>query len=291
MILSIGEILADVITANGETKEYLGGAPFNVAADIAYLGGDAGFVGRVGNDRLGAFLTEEAKQSKFRYLNVQVDEKRRTTRALVSLDKSGERDFRFDRKDAADYFIDTDEIDFSKLPQTEIVHLGTLMLSEEEGVARMERLLEKAKSAKKLISMDMNFRSDIYPSAEAAIEISARFLKEADIVKVSEDELEMLTGGKDPENLKKLTPHLIAAVTMGAKGSAVLFRGEVITERVGDAPRVDTTGAGDAFFAGLLLKIAETGAERLNAENLRAALRFANAAGEKAIGQFGAILK
>ena len=129
MILFIGEILADRIVEGKETRLYLGGAPINAAVACAMHGGDAAFLGRVGDDKTGAFLVEETKKYPLRSV-IQIDENRATTVAQVSIDESGERDFKFLRDNTADYFIDIDGV-FSK--KTDAVHLGSLMLGKEEG--------------------------------------------------------------------------------------------------------------------------------------------------------------
>ena len=132
MILSIGEILADVIVTNGAEKSYLGGAPFNLIVNAKRAGAKTGFIGRVGSDDTGKFLQLEASKYNIDNLDIQVDSKRQTTVALVTL-TDGERDFKFKRDNTADYNIDFSEIDFSKYQGVSVIHLGSLMLSEKQG--------------------------------------------------------------------------------------------------------------------------------------------------------------
>ena len=136
MILSIGEILADLIGEKNDGaltfRAFCGGAPFNLAVNAKQSGATVGFVGRVGNDVIGRFVTAEAEKANLDSLDIQADEKRNTTIAFVTL-MNGERDFAFNRHDTADFNIDFDKIDFAKYENLNIVHLGSLMLSEEKG--------------------------------------------------------------------------------------------------------------------------------------------------------------
>ena len=136
MILSIGEILADMIGEKAESgmlfKSFCGGAPFNVAVNAKNAGASVGFVGRVGNDPVGRFLIQEAKKANLDSLDIQIDEIRNTTLAFVTL-TDGERDFAFYRHDTADFNTDIKEIEWDKYQNLNIVHLGSLMLSEKEG--------------------------------------------------------------------------------------------------------------------------------------------------------------
>ena len=148
MVLSIGEILADMIgnTAENsiEIKAFIGGAPFNVAVNCLKAGSKVGFCGRVGKDPVGKFLIDVSKRIGFDYLDIQEDEDRNTTLAFVTL-TDGERDFAFYRHDTADFNIELDKIDFDKLENLNIIHLGSLMLSEENGVELAKSVVNKAK--------------------------------------------------------------------------------------------------------------------------------------------------
>ena len=133
MILSVGEILVDMIgeaTPSGFIyQRKAGGAPFNVACTISKLKGNISFVGCVGDDLIGQFLTNVATEQKFENLILRVDPKRNTTLAFVELDENGERSFCFYRQNTADYMLP--EIDADLLKKTNIIHVGSLMLSTE----------------------------------------------------------------------------------------------------------------------------------------------------------------
>ena len=113
-------------------KSFCGGAPFNVSVNAKNAGATVGFIGRVGKDVIGRFVTDQAKKANLDYLDIQVNSERNTTLAFVTL-TDGERDFAFNRHDTADFNINIEEIDFDKYKGLNILHLGSLMLSEENG--------------------------------------------------------------------------------------------------------------------------------------------------------------
>lgn len=291
MILSIGEILADLIgeKENGVTKfnEFCGGAPFNVAVNALQSGGKVGFIGRVGKDPIGKFLIEFAKKVGFQYLDIQKDNVRNTTLAIVSLN-NGERDFAFFRHDTADFNIDEKGIDFKKYKNLNIVHLGSLMLSEKAGQKLAKKIVNKTKKAKKLLSFDVNFRMDLYNSLDDAIKAYKPFIESADILKFSDDEILDYTGEKDLEKAieKVYKKDRLLLITLGSRGSKYVYNdlsGIVKTEKV---KPIDTTGAGDAFFGTVLAKL---DGKEFNKKNIENALKEGNKKGAEATQFYGAI--
>ena len=206
MILSVGEILADMIgqKEDGVTtfKAFCGGAPFNLAVNAKQSGAKVGFVGRVGNDVIGRFVLCEAQKAHLDRLDIQIDAERNTTIAFVTL-TDGERDFAFNRHDTADFNIDFDDIDFESYENLEIVHLGSLMLSEQKGREFAEKIANKASELGAKLSFDMNFRKDIYKNFEDAKRAYAPFVERADIIKFSDDELADYTGISDMDEAAK----------------------------------------------------------------------------------------
>ena len=287
MILSIGEILADVIVDNGVSQKYCGGAPFNLIVNAKRSGATAGFIGKVGNDETGKFLIEETSKYNLDYLDIQVDNNRETTLALVTL-TDGERDFKFVRNDTADYNIDFDTIDFSKYPDLKIIHLGSLMLSEKSGVELANKIIDKAKSLGVKLSFDVNFRTDIFKDQETAIKTYLPFINSADIVKFSDDELLLFTGETDIEKgSKKIAKQgQLIVVTLGKKGSFYYLDGK--TGQVATMPvtPIDTTGAGDAFYGTFLAQIENV---EYTDNNLKKAMQLANESGAKTTLFKGAI--
>ena len=277
MVLSIGEILADMIgervDGNLKFSAFCGGAPFNVAVNAKNAGAKVGFVGRIGKDVIGRFVTEHKE--------------RNTTIAFVTL-TDGERDFAFNRHDTADYNIDIDEIDFDKYSNLKIIHLGSLMLSEQNGKKFAENIAKKAKELNVKLSFDMNFRMDTYKDFESAKKAYKPYVECADIIKFSDDELRLYTGIKDikPAIESIYQQGQLFVLTLGSKGSLYYYNGEsniIPTEKV---KPIDTTGAGDAFFGTFLANVEN---KEWNKANIESALIKANKAGAETTQFLGAI--
>ncbi len=285
MIVCIGEILADMIGKKKgnmiEYSAYAGGAPFNVACGVARLGGNVSFCGRVGKDEVGKFLLGYGNGVSGLNASIVTDGTRNTTLAFVTLDESGERSFAFARKHTADYAFTLQEVE-SQLEQADIVHLGSLMLSEEEGRAFAEALYARVKQLKKKLSFDVNYRDDIFESGEVAKSIYGKWLDRADILKLSEDEVTLFFGA-DESKLYALSEGRKIFVTLGKKGSVLYENGVKSSAETIKVTPVDTTGAGDGFYAGALAQI--DGGEQ-NPERI---LRIANICGALATEKYGAI--
>lgn len=292
MILSVGEILADMIgqKVNGVTtfKAFCGGAPFNLAVNAKQSGAKVGFVGRVGNDVIGRFVLGEAQKAHLDRLDIQIDAERNTTIAFVTL-TDGERDFAFNRHDTADFNIDFDDIDFSGYEDLNVVHLGSLMLSEQKGRELAEKVVNKASELGAKLSFDMNFRKDIYTDFEDAKRAYAPFVERADIIKFSDDELADYTGISDMDEAAKsvLKKDKLLLVTLGKSGSAFYYNDlKGIVPSISGVKCVDTTGAGDAFFGAFLANIE---GKELTEENIVYAMQQGNIKGAKTTEFYGAI--
>ncbi len=292
MILSVGEILADMIgqKEDGVTtfKAFCGGAPFNLAVNAKQSGAKVSFVGRVGNDVIGRFVLCEAQKAHLDRLDIQIDAERNTTIAFVTL-TDGERDFAFNRHDTADFNIDFDDIDFESYENLEIVHLGSLMLSEQKGREFAEKIANKASELGAKLSFDMNFRKDIYKNFEDAKRAYAPFVECADIIKFSDDELTDYTGISDMDEAAKsvLKKDKLLLVTLGKSGSAYYYNDlKGIVPSISGVKCVDTTGAGDAFFGAFLANIE---GKELTEENIVYSMQQGNIKGAKTTEFYGAI--
>ena len=270
-----------------DLKVFCGGAPFNVAVNAKRAGARVGFLGRVGNDLIGAFLERESKKADLDLLELQKDEQRSTTLAFVTL-TDGERDFSFFRNDTADYNIDIEGIDFSLIKDINIMHLGTLMLSEKVGRECAAKIIDVASSLGAKLSFDLNFRKDTYESEEQAIGIYKEFIDKADIIKFSEEELELFTGIKDVKSAIQsfYKENSLVLVTLGSRGSAYYYNGSFGIVKTQAVKPIDTTGAGDAFFGAFLACIE---GKEYTEENLVSALIKGNKAGAEATQFLGAI--
>lgn len=291
MILSIGEILADMVGESNKDgltfKAFVGGAPFNVAVNVKQAGAKVGFISRIGKDVIGRFCLAQADKFGLDYLDLQQDDKRNTTIAFVTL-TDGERDFAFNRHDTADYNINFNEIDFNKYKDLNIIHLGSLMLSEKAGKAFAEKVAKKVKELKVKLSFDLNFRTDIFGDFESAKAAYKPYIESADILKFSDDELKLYTGidGIYVAVKKIARENQLITITLGSRGSMYYYNGIsgiVPTEKV---KPIDTTGAGDAFFGTFLANIENRNYTRKNIVN---AMEKANKAGANTTQFLGAI--
>lgn len=289
MILCVGEILVDLIGRheNGEVvyNRYPGGAPFNVACDIQKQDCQVGFVGCVGADLMGDFLVDFAERQHFSFLAVKQDTTRNTTLAFVELDESGERKFSFHRRNTADAHIPLSNVD-AGLAQASIVHVGSLMLSTPEGREVADAVIARAKACKRYVSFDVNFRSDIFPSQEAAVEIYRKYIGSADILKFSEDEVAIFTDSGDIRDV--IREDQLVFVTLGEQGSRCYHRGKkYFCETIPVTVR-DTTGAGDAFYAGVLSRLdAMENFEQLDGK-INSVLKYGNICGALTATAYGA---
>lgn len=285
MIVSIGEILADMVGKKAEKSVrfecFAGGAPFNVACGVAKLGGKAKFVGCVGKDEIGDFLKNYAAGVEGLESEIQTVKERNTTLAFVTLSEGGERSFSFFRKNTADYAFDRSVAEPS-VREADIVHIGSLMLSEKEGRAFAEDVAALAKKMKKKISFDVNFREDIFADRGEAKSVYAPWLERADILKLSEEEAELFFGGDKKARLTKLSESRKIFVTLGKRGAELYEDGSYTECGTVDVRVIDTNGAGDAFYAGALRQI------DAGEQDGRKILRYANVCGALATTKHGA---
>lgn len=301
-MVCFGEMLIDFVpTINGLSlaespafKKAPGGAPANVAVGIARLGGSSAFIGKVGEDEFGYMLVEILKENNVNYDGVCFDGGARTALAFVTLTKAGEREFMFYRNPSADMLLREAEVDFDLIKKAKIFHYGSISLITEPCKSAHIAAAKFAKRAGVILSYDPNLRLPLWPSAESAREAIMSIWELADIIKISEEEVSFLTKGEDPYDdavVRKLYhPNLkLLLVTYGPDGCRYYTKevsGRVQGLKV-DA--VDTTGAGDAFVAGILSQLASDLPLLQNEDRLLDALKFANACGALTVMERGAI--
>ena len=289
MVLSIGEILVDIFIDGDKKDVFPGGAPFNLAANISHFDGNTSFYGAVGNDEYGHFLLNFAKK-KLPTALIEVKDDRDTTQAIVALD-NGERSFKFVRDRGADYLLDIKQLGKYDLSMISIVHIGSLMLSYPEGREFFYQACQYIKNKSQcLISFDVNYRDDIFENEETAKKIFIDAIKYADIVKFTEEELELLSNQKDVlEGLKTLlNPRQVAVVTLGKDGSIFYSKDKYIKVSTYPLTPVDTTGAGDAFYSYFLYSL-DKGLDMSDDKAIINVLKRANVAGGLATQKKGAI--
>ena len=250
MILCVGEILADMIgvkDGNGSVcyERKAGGAPFNVACAAKRFGAEVGFYGCVGDDIIGEYLIGFAEARGFDAGRIERAKNANTTLAFVELDASGERSFCFYRKNTADLLLP--ELSDDELNAADIVHIGSLMLSEKRGAEYALSTAGRAHAMGKKVSFDVNFRTDIFRDTASAVRIYKSMIEKADIVKFSDGEAEIFSSAYIDGLKDKLV-----CITLGENGSEWRYRGRRNAVPTIKVKPVDTTGAGDAFYAGVL---------------------------------------
>ena len=287
-ILTIGEVLID-LTQTGKDARGIpqfaanpGGAPANLAVAASKLGAKTAFIGKVGADAFGRYLKEVLAENKVDVSGM----------AVVSVDATGERDFSFYRSANADVMLSKEDISDEALKAAKIVHFGSVSLTADPS---RTATLDAAARAKKLgatITYDPNYRANLWKSKEDAIAQMKAPLPLVDILKVSDEELPLLTGTTDCESgTAQLAQNGIRLifVTLGANG--VFYRFGDKTGHVAGVPcKVgDTNGAGDTFFGAALSKLCKEKLDTLTVDKLEGILAFANKAASITTSRHGAI--
>ena len=298
-ITTIGEILID-LTQSGRTEQGIprfdanpGGAPANLAVAAARLGARTAFIGRVGNDSFGDYLKRCLAENGVDVRGMSVDEKARTTLAVVALDERGERTFSFYRDPSADVNLSMDHVPMELLGGTKVLHFGSVSLTAEPARTATLEAAKTAKASGAYVSYDPNYRASLWPDEETAVRNMTEPLSMVDILKVSDEELPLLTGCTDPEKgsarLAEKGVRLVL-VTLGAHGAFYRFDGH--TGHVPGVPCVvgDTNGSGDTFFGAALSQLVKLSSlDQLTVPELERILAFANKAASITTSRHGAI--
>ena len=300
-IVTIGEILID-LTYSGREKGvpvYVanpGGAPANVAVAAARLGADSAFIGKVGNDYYGGFLRETLTENMVDVSGMLTDASAPTTLAVVSLTDSGERSFSFYRRNCADTLLSSGEISLDLLRDTRFLHFGSVSLTDDPARSATLFAAQKAKELGATVTYDPNYRANLWNSEEEAVERMKSVLGFVDILKISDEELPLLTGTDDPEaGTRQLFDEYgisLILLTLGPDG-AYYRRGDETGRAEGFKVKVaDTNGAGDTFFGAFLSRMAALGIYKpgeLSSWQLFESVRTANLAASLTTSRHGAI--
>ncbi|MGN0637118.1 MAG: PfkB family carbohydrate kinase [Huintestinicola sp.] len=287
-VVALGELLID-FTENGISSQgnpifeaNPGGAPCNVLAMLQKLGKKTAFIGKVGNDIFGRQLTEVVKSAGIDVTNLVTDSKVPTTLAFVHTLAGGDREFSFIRDPGADMMLGKEEINADIVKSAKIFHFGTLS-STHEGVREATRYgVDIAKESGALISFDPNLRPPLWNSLEDARREIEYGLEKCDILKISDNEIEFMTGLTDYDKavrgLMEKYHIKLAFATLGKNGSRAYY-GDIKAEcGVFKVDTIETTGAGDTFCGSALNYILEHDINRLTENDLSELLTFANAA-------------
>ncbi len=295
-VTALGELLID-FTENGISTQgnpvleaNPGGAPCNVLAMLNNLGKKTAFIGKVGKDAFGEMLAREVENSGTDIRNLVFDETVHTTLAFVHTKPDGDRDFSFYRNPGADMMLRREEVMEDVIKNSRIFHFGTLS-STHEGVREATRhAIDVAKQNGLFVSFDPNLREPLWASLDDAKEEIAYGLSKCDILKISDNEVEFMTGTDDYEKgaaiIRERYGIPLMFVTLGREGSRAYYKDLAVEAYHEDArdcsailglTLIETTGAGDTFEACALNYVLEHGMENLSAEDLKNLLTFANA--------------
>ena len=299
-VVALGELLID-FTQNGKSEQgnglfeaNPGGAPCNVLAMLNNLGKKTSFIGKVGNDQFGLMLKATLEELGIGTENLMLDHEVPTTLALVHTFEDGDRDFSFYRNPGADMRLRAEEVQEKLIEEARIFHFGTLSMTHEGVREATKKALNTAKRSGAIISFDPNLREPLWDSLELAKEQVIYGLAYADILKISDNEIQWLTGEEDfTEGVKKIREIKeipLILVSMGKEGSRAYYKDMMVEA----APflqenTIETTGAGDTFCANVLNYVLEHGLEDLTEDGLKEMLTFANAAASMITTKKGAL--
>ena len=299
-VAALGELLID-FTGNGTSEQgnpvfeaNPGGAPCNVLAMLSKLGDKTAFIGKVGKDFFGEQLKEAIKEVGIDASALCMDEEIHTTLALVHTYPDGDRDFSFYRNPGADMMLREDEIPEEVIQNSKIFHFGTLSMTHEGVRNATKKALDIAKAAGAVISFDPNLRPPLWNDLEDAKEQVLYGLGYCDILKISDNEIQWLTGEEDYTHgvawIKERYNIPLILVSMGKEGSRAYYGNTMVeVHPFLQKNTIETTGAGDTFCGCVLHYICDHGLENLTEENLTEMLRFANAAASLITTKKGAL--
>ncbi|EKF9873954.1 aminoimidazole riboside kinase [Escherichia coli] len=258
----LGDAVVDLLPeSDGRLLPCPGGAPANVAVGIARLGGTSGFIGRVGDDPFGALMQRTLLTEGVDITYLKQDEWHRTSTVLVELNDQGERSFTFMVRPSADLFLETTDLPCWR--HGEWLHLCSIALSAEPSRTSAFTAMTAIRHAGGFVSFDPNIREDLWQDEHLLRLCLRQALQLADVVKLSEEEWRLISGktqnDRDICALAKEYEIAMLLVTKGAEGVVVCYRGQVHHFAGMSVNCVDSTGAGDAFVAGLLTGLSSTG--------------------------------
>lgn len=287
----LGDAVVDLLP-EGEMllKQCPGGAPANVAVGVSRLGRESGFIGCVGHDPFGRFLQHVLQQEGVDTRHMFLLEEYRTSTVLVGLDDQGERSFTFMVRPSADLFIREEHL--PEFGPGDALHFCSIALSTPSSRQTVFAAIERIHAAGGWVSFDPNIREDLWADKAEMLQVISQAMRLADVIKLSADELALLTGiDQQQQALSQLTSHytpFLLFVTHGSAGVTVWRDGATSHFAALKVDVVDTTGAGDAFVAGLLTGLMEQN-NPVNPSSVESALLIAQQCGALATTAKGAM--
>lgn len=284
-IVCIGECLVDVTPTQNGYENRIGGAPYNVSACAARLGAEGYYLGKLGGDEYASFLLEKIKENGVRTDYISIDKSLKTALARITLDESGDRSFSFFRDNTADLNLSENDIPEGIFNKGDILHFCSVALKDKSLFAH-KKVIRGAKNAGAIISFDVNIRKNLWDSLDECVATIKGFLPYADIVKLSDEELNLIVGCDNVSEQDKIARILSIAfnvklviVTKGADGAVAYDR--FFNKVYSPAVKVDVknaTGAGDNFIGAILVKLISDKImfENISKTDIKNLLDFAN---------------
>ena len=288
-VVALGEVLIDFASRGTDASGYPlmqalpGGAPANFLAALTKYGKSTAFLGKVGDDAFGHLLVGTVKDAGIETRGILVDPTVFTTLAFVTFDASGDRSFSFARKPGADTYLSWEEVDKSLIHEARVFHFGTLSLTDEPVRTTTQKCVAYARQQGKLITCDPNLRKPLWRSEKEAKEQILWSLRQADVVKISDDEVDFLWSCTPEEGADRLLGEFgvsLAMVTLGPRGCLLKTKKAVCRVASPKVSPVDTTGAGDIFGGSAVCRLLELNKpmDELTAEDLHYIGSFASTA-------------
>lgn len=299
-VVALGELLIDFATVSSDADGYPtmaahpGGAPANFLAALTKYGFGTALLGKVGTDTFGNLLLGTLKAAGIETKGLVQTDDVFTTLAFVTFDETGDRKFAFSRKPGADTCITYEELELSLIDEAKVFHFGTLSLTDEPARTATQKAVAYAKSKGKLITYDPNLRKPLWKDMDTCKEQLLWGLKQADVVKISDEEVEFLFGCTPEEGADKLLDEFgvsLAMVTLGPSGAYLKNRQGSTYVKCPKVSPIDTTGAGDIFGGSAVSRLLKIGVapEKLNTRQMYEIGSFASAAASLSTEKSGGI--
>lgn len=298
-VIALGELLID-FTMNGQSEQgnnmfeaCPGGAPCNVLALLNKMGKKTAFLGKVGQDQFGTLLKDTITEVGIDSTRLVMDPEVNTTLAFVHTFPDGDRKFSFYRNPGADMMLSESDVDPEFIGQAKIFHFGTLSMTHDGVRAATKKAVQAARENGCLISFDPNLRPPLWSSLELAKEQMEYGFGVCDILKISDNEIQFVSGKEDYDEgiayLQEKYQIPLILLTMGRDGSRAYYKGMRVQRPGFSVKAIETTGAGDTFCGSSLTYILEHDFDSLTEEQLGEMLTFANAAAAIVTTKKGAI--
>ncbi len=299
-ITALGEILIDFTSQgkNGQGQNSFiqnpGGAPANVAAAISRLGGKSAFIGKAGDDMHGRFLKSTLENCGIDVTGLTLDSDYFTTLAFVDIKKDGEREFSFARNHGADKMLSVKDVPIELIKNSKIFHFGSVSLTDDPSRSATLFAADEARKAGVAVAYDPNYRASLWRSEADAVKEMRSAAYYADLIKISDEETNLLTGESDCEKAAKILTEngaKIAAITLGKDGAYIHINGSGKYIPAFKANAIDATGAGDAFWGGFLWKLSQCDKPlgEITIDEAAEIALFANAVASLCVERIGAI--